>query len=289
MNKKQPIIALCYDFDKTLSPKDMQEYGFISKLGISPNQFWSEVNECVKEYEADRATGYMYYMIKKYKECNLDFTKQDLEECGKLIDLYKGVDTWFKRINKFAKENDCIVEHYVISSGNKEILSSTKIAKEFTKIYASSYMWDETNHAIWPALAINYTNKTQFLYRINKGITDVTDDRVNDKMPQEDRRIPFKNIVYIGDSLTDIPCMRLTMKSGGYAIGVYKKGVTNIKAIMELLDNNRLDYFVEADYSKDSEIEKVIKQIILKIKAQTNLELMSKEQKAKLNNLKNEL
>lgn len=282
-----PIIAICYDFDKTLSPRDMQEYGFISKLGISPEQFWNEVSECVEKYQADRATGYMFYMIEKYKNCNMELTKKDLEECGKLINLYNGVETWFKRINDFAKKNGLIIEHYIISSGNKEILSSTKIAKEFTQIYASSYIWDKNDHAIWPALAINYTNKTQFLYRINKGITSITDDSVNKNMPQETRRIPFKQIIYIGDGLSDVPCMRLTLKSGGYAIGVYNPNVTNMKSIWELNDNNRINYFVPADYSKNSEMEKLIKEILLKIKHQYNLECMSKSQKQKLNMLKN--
>lgn len=285
MNNK-PIIAICYDFDKTLSPKDMQEYGFISKLGIPPEQFWREVNDCVEKYEADRATGYMFYMIEKYKKNNLDFTKKDLEDCGKMIDLYKGVNTWFKRINNYANKNDIIIEHYIISSGNKEILMGTEIAKEFTNIYASSYIWDENNHPVWPALAINYTNKTQFLYRINKGIQKVTDDSINSSMPHSNRRIPFSNIVYIGDSLTDIPCMRLTVKSGGYAIGVYNPKETNLKSLWELNDNNRINYFVPADYSKNSEMEKLMQEIILKIRHESTLEEMSKNQKQVLSDLK---
>lgn len=283
---KELIVGICYDFDKTLSPKDMQEYGFIEKLGMPANEFWDEVrNTCVK-YDADNAAGYMYYMVEKYRQKNMTFTRQDLNEIGKNIELYEGVKTWFKRINEFGKKHGVKVEHYIISSGNKEILEANPVAKEFTKIFASSFIFDDNGKPVWAGQALNYTNKTQFLYRINKGILDVTDNSVNDSMKEEERRIPFENMVYVGDSLTDVPCMRLTVKSGGNAIGVYDKKDTNFRSMLELLNNNRISYFVPADYTKDSQIEKVVEQIILQCKTKYILKNLSREQKKTLLELK---
>ena len=276
------IVAICYDFDKTLSPKDMQEYGFIDKLGISPDDFWNEVGKVCLKYKADNATGYMFSMVEKYRQKNMTFTRQDLNNLGRNIELYQGVKDWFSRINEFGKVNGVTIEHYIISSGNKEILEATPIAKEFKEIYASSFIFDDDGKPVWPSQAVNYTNKTQYLFRINKGILDVNDNTINDSMKHENRRIPFKNINYVGDSLTDVPCMRLTIKSGGNAIGVYDKNNSNLKPIMELLNNNRIDYFVPCDYTENSEIDKVVKEIILECKHKHNLELMSKSQKEEL-------
>lgn len=276
------IVAICYDFDKTLSPKDMQEYGFIDKLGISPDDFWNEVGKVCLKYKADNATGYMFSMVEKYRQKNMTFTRQDLNNLGRNIELYQGVKDWFSRINEFGKVNGVTIEHYIISSGNKEILEATPIAKEFKEIYASSFIFDDDEKPVWPSQAVNYTNKTQYLFRINKGILDVNDNTINDSMKHENRRIPFKNIIYVGDSLTDVPCMRLTIKSGGNAIGVYDKNNSNLKPIMELLNNNRIDYFVPCDYTENSEIDKVVKEIILECKHKHNLELMSKSQKEEL-------
>ena len=280
--KEKLIVAICYDFDKTLSPKDMQEYGFIDKLGIPPEQFWQEVRNCCLKYEADNAAGYMFYMVEKYRQMNMTFTKQDLNKLGKNIELYEGVNTWFERINNFAKEHDVILEHYIISSGNQEIIEASPIAKEFKQIYASSFIFDAHGYPVWAGKAINYTNKTQYLFRINKGILDVTDNSVNNSMKAEERRIPFENMIYIGDSLTDVPCMRLIEKSGGNSIGVYDKQVSNKNAMLELLNNNRIKYFVEANYSKNSQMEKLVKELILNCKSRFNLKNMSNAQKQKL-------
>lgn len=280
MNKK-PIIAICYDFDKTLSPKDMQEYGFIDKLGIAPEQFWSELAVFTLSNQMDNALSYMYFMIHKYKEKKLTLTRDDLTNLGKNIELFKGVKTWFKRINKFAENNDVILEHYIISSGVYEIILGTDIAKEFKAIFASRFIYNENNEPIWPGLALNYTNKTQFMYRINKGILDINDNSVNNSMPTEDRRIPFENMIYIGDSLTDVPCMRLCAKSGGAAIGVYTDSEKNNKTMIELATNNRINFFVPADYSETSELDITIKHLIQKIKHNSILKEISNTQKQK--------
>lgn len=289
MNKfKKPIVALCYDFDLTLSKKDMQEYGFIEKLGIPAEQFWQEVNKTCNEYKLDRVLGYMFQMVESYKQKNLRLIKQDLVDCGKTIELFDGVKTWFKRINDFGKKQGIVIEHYIISSGIKEIIEGSPIAKEFKEIYASNFIYDKNNMPIWPGQALNYTNKTQFLFRVNKGFLDTMDDRINDSMKHDNRRIPFKNLIYIGDSETDIPCMRLVVKNGGFAIGVYRPNA-KMKTMIELLDNNRINFFVPANYSKNSEIENLVKEIIFQIKHRTNIEEFSKQEKQEMIKLKKEI
>lgn len=264
-------VALIYDFDKTLSPDDMQAYGYMEKLGIEAEEFWKICNEFTVKNQVDNILTYMYMMIKKYNEKGIKLTRDFLVESGKSVELYEGVETWFKRINEFGESIGLEVEHYVVSSGLKEIIEGTSISKFFKEIYAGYFVYDEENRPIWPALAINYTNKTQFIYRINKGILNVTDNRVNDRMPHEDRPVPFKNMIYIGDSATDIPCMRLISKSGGYSVGVYKKGERNENFLKGLLNDGRVDFIAPAVYSEGSDLETIVKEIIKTIKCKSTL------------------
>lgn len=282
-----PKIALIYDFDKTLSPKDMQAYDYMEKLGVKDEDFWEMCNVFCNENSTDRILGYMYMMIQTYKEKGFELTRDFLVNCGKNVELYKGVETWFDRINKFGKSIGVEIEHYVVSSGLKEIIEGTKISKYFKEIYAGYFVYDKNNHPIWPALAINYTNKTQFIYRINKGILNVTDDSINDSMPHEIRPVPFKNMIYIGDSLTDIPCMRLISKSGGYSIGVFQQDRKNQSYLKKLITQNRIDFIVESDYSKNSELENVVKEIIQTVKHTTNLKKINENQKQKIEKIDN--
>ena len=279
MKKNNPKVALIYDFDKTLSPKDMQSYGYIDKLGVSDDAFWSMCNDFCIEHKTDKILGYMYLMVKEYKEKGIELTKEYLVNCGKNIDLYKGVETWFERINKFGKSIGVDIEHYLVSSGLKEMVEGTKIAKFFKEIYAGYFVYDKENHPIWPALAINYTNKTQFIYRINRGILNVVDDSINEKMEHDKRPVPFTNMIYIGDSATDIPCMRLVMKSGGYSIGLYQDNGKNKEYLNKLINQNRINFMLKADYSKNSELEIVVKEIIQAVKHTTNLKEINKSQK----------
>lgn len=279
MEEKMPKVALIYDFDKTLSPKDMQSYGYISKLGVDDDEFWELCNQFCNKHSTDRILGYMFVMLQEYQKKGIELTRQMLVDYGKNIELYKGVETWFNRINKFGKSVGVEVEHYVVSSGLKEMIEGTSIAKYFKEIYAGYFVYDDKNHPIWPALAINYTNKTQFIYRINKGILNVVDDSVNDSMPHEDRPVPMTNMIYIGDSGTDIPCMRLVMKSGGYSIGIFQQDNKSREYLKKLLSQNRINYIVESDYSKNSELENVVKEIIQAVKHKDNLKNFTKKHK----------
>lgn len=154
------------------------------------------------------------------------------------------------------------LEHYIISSGLKEIIEGSAIAKNFKRIYASSYLYTTDGVAEWPAQAINYTNKTQFIFRIAKGFLEEYDERVNDSMPEENLRIPYENIVYIGDSATDIPCMRLVKSKGGYSVGVYDPEKNNRAKVYKLYNDDRLNFYAPADYTERSNLYRYMQQII---------------------------
>lgn len=259
-----PVLAICYDFDKTLSPNDMQAQGFIQAVGYTdPEDFWNKTNSCAEENEMDQNLSWMYQMM-LLAEGKVLFTKNKLTEYGSGVKLFPGVDSWFERINHYGEENKVKVEHYVISSGLKEMIEGTSIAGAFEKIYASSFYYNERGVAKWPAQVVNYTNKTQFLFRIEKGVLEINDSGVNDYFPPEDVRVPFRNIVYIGDSDTDVPCMKLVNSLGGHSIGVYNPDGGNKKQVCEMIENHRIKYFVPADYTHNSELELLVRNIILK-------------------------
>lgn len=283
----KPVLAICYDFDKTLSPDDMQAQGYIQEVYKGDvKAFWDESNAMAEKNEMDSNLAYMYKMVQE-AHGRIVFTKQALEEYGAKVALYPGVEEWFEHIRKYGEEHGVIVEHYIISSGLKEMIEGTSVAKAgaFERIYASSFMFDERGVAVWPAQAINYTNKTQFLFRIEKGVLDVNDSGVNDYFLPEDIRVPFRNIVYIGDSATDIPCMKLVNGNGGHSIGVYDNNTLDKSKVYKMLHDNRIKYFAPADYTEDSEIDKLVKAIIIRTASNEVLENIhyscKKEQKQK--------
>lgn len=265
MSKPQkPIVAIMYDFDKTLCTRDMQEYGFIPSLNMTSQEFWGEVGTLSKEKVMDPILAYLYHMLKKAQEKDLSITKDSLVSLGGDIQYYPGVEEWFERINEYGRENGVEIEHYVISSGIKEIIEGSAINKHFKKVYACEFLYDQNGKAVWPKLTVNYTNKTQFLFRINKGVLDVwEDEKLNAFVPEDERRVPFKNMIYIGDGLTDVPCMRLVKANNGQSIAVFHKRKKEIAA--QLLAENRVDFITEANYSKNSELDGIVKTIIEKI------------------------
>ena len=230
----RPVLAICYDFDKTLSPDDMQAQGYIQAVYDGDvASFWKESNGMAEANEMDTNLAYMYKMVDEARG-RIVLTKKSLQDYGAKVQLFPGVEEWFERIRAYGEAHGVIVEHYIISSGLKEMIEGTSVAQAgaFEKIYASSFMFDEKGVPIWPAQVINYTNKTQFLFRIEKGVLDVNDSGVNDYFPPEEVRVPFRNMIYIGDSDTDIPCMKLVTVNGGHSIGVYNNDTldkTNVK------------------------------------------------------------
>lgn len=259
--ENKPVIAICYDFDKTLSPDDMQAQGYIQSVGYEVESFWKESNGLAEKNDMDQNLAYMFTMIQKARG-KFVFNRKALMDYGAQVKLFPGVETWFKRIKEYGKNKGVIVEHYIISSGLKEMIEGTKVAKEFEKIYASSFYYDNDGIALWPAQVINYTSKTQFLFRIEKGTLDVNDSGVNDYFAPEDIRIPFRNMIYIGDSDTDIPCMKLVNSYSGHSIGVYNPETKDKRKVYKMMEDNRIKYYVPADYTADSELDRLVRTII---------------------------
>ena len=264
MKPDRPIVAFLYDFDKTLCTTDMQNYSFIPSLGMTPGEFWPVANGFGSANRMDGILAYMYTMIRESERKNVPFTRQDLVEKGVNIVLFPGVEEWFGRINAYGAEQGVQVEHYIISSGLKEIIEGCPISREFKEIYASEFYYDEDGKPVWPKLAVNFTAKTQFVYRINKGVLDVSDDKtLNDSMPDDSKRVPFTNMIYFGDGLSDVPCMKMMRAYGGQAVAVYQD--TNRMGVEELLAKGRVDFIFKADYSEGSALDLTVKNIIRKM------------------------
>lgn len=279
-NMEKTRIAICYDFDKTLSRKDMQCYGFAKHIDENIDDFWQECSRFSEQHNADNIMSYMYMMLRKCEQKGILPTRKFFNDCGKDIDFFDGVAEWFENINKFAESKNVILEHYIISSGVKEIIEGTSIAKYFKAIFACSYCYDKDGNAFWPALNINYTSKTQYLYRINKGLLNCIDDSVNDYMSYDDRRIPFENIIYIGDSQTDIPSMKLLRAKHGSSIGVYDADDLP-DYYKTLINQSRVDYIARANYTIDSELSHIIREIIETIYHKDVLRKINLEQRTK--------
>ncbi|MGN0915638.1 MAG: HAD family hydrolase [Succinivibrio sp.] len=259
--QKDNILAICYDFDRTLSPCEMQAQGYIQQINEDVDDFWNTATKLAIENQMDPNLSYMYLMLNGAKG-KFKVEKKKLIEFGSKVALYDGALTWFDRINEFGEKNSVQIEHYIISSGLKEMIEGTAIADKFTAIYANSFLYDRNGAAIWPAQNINFTNKTQFLFRISKGTLDVNDNEVNRYFPKEAIRVPFENIVYIGDSQTDIPCMKLATSLGGHAIGVFDPKRNNKAKVHELIRDNRIHHFAPADYTEGSKLDILMKKII---------------------------
>lgn len=284
VKSSKPIIALCYDFDGTLSPKNMQEYDFIPSLKIKPADFWKEAGIMAKKHEADQILCYMLLMLDSTRNTDVRITREGFAEKGATVELFDGVTDWFGLINEYGRKRGVTLEHYIISSGIKEMIEGTTLNKKrvFKKIYACSYIYDKYGVAVWPANVVNYTTKTQYLFRINKGIEDVTDDvSVNEFVPDEDRRVPFSRMIYFGDGSTDIPCMKLVKNQGGHSIAVYKRGAKSRKGALKLLKDNRVNFVAPADYSNGSELHKYTMFVIDKIAASYEIFRLEKKNAGK--------
>lgn len=264
MERERPIVAFLYDFDKTLCTTDMQDYAFIPSLGMTPAEFWAKANSFGSGSRMDGILAYMYTMLREAERKNLPFTREDLVEKGRSIVLFPGVEDWFCRINAFGESLGVQVEHYIISSGLREIIEGSSISAAFKEIYASEFYYDESGRPVWPKLAVNFTAKTQFVYRINKGVLDVSNDRdLNASMPDDSKRVPFTNMIYMGDGLSDVPCMKMMRAYGGQAIAVYQSA--NRPGVEDLLAKGRVDFIFPADYRAGTALDETVKNIIWKM------------------------
>ena len=264
METQAPIIAFLYDFDKTLCTTDMEDYAFIPSLGYTPAEFWGRANAFGWENRMDGLLAYMYTMIQECAAQNIKLDRAFLNHCGESIQLFPGVREWFARINAFGESLGVQVEHYVISSGLREIIEGSGIAQEFREIYACEFYYNENGDACWPKLDVNFTNKTQFVYRINKGILDVSRDKeLNDSMPDDSKRVPFTNMIYMGDGLSDVPCMKMMRAYGGQAIAIYQ--ASNRQGVEKLLADGRVDFIFPADYREGMELDRTVRDILRKM------------------------
>lgn len=261
----QNTIALVYDFDGTLSPQPMQEYTVLPKIGVEPAQFWAMVNREARETESDPMLVYMRHIIEALERVRVDVKREDFAAMAEAIEYFPGVPTWFARVNAYVKRRSrgqVKLQHYLISAGQKEILDGVSIRKHFKRIYASEYHFNHHGVATFPKLLVTDTMKTQFLFRINKGIEAVTES-INEHMPEEERPIPFQNIVYVGDGMTDVPSMALTKKSGGHTVAVYNPEKESQRAICEkLLRAGRADFLAEADFRKGSKLSRRVELLL---------------------------
>ena len=275
----QFTIALIYDFDGTLAAGNMQEYDFIPAVGKSNVEFWDASNRLAEEQDADQILTYMALMIREAQAKGLSLRREAFQESGKKITLYPGVEEWFDRINAYGEERGVKVLHYINSSGLKEIIEGTSIADKFRKIYACSFLYNVDGIAYWPGVAVNYTNKTQFIFKINKGVESVYDTKqVNKYMEEKQRPVPFSRMIYVGDGTTDIPCMRLVKNFGGHSIAVYNpKDKAKRREMNTLIRDNRVNHVCPTDYSESKEMDTVVKAIIDKCVADHKLSLLETE------------
>lgn len=261
---KQKTIAIVYDFDGTLTPEPMQNYAILPKLGITPDDFWPEVGEEVAQTGAENMLVYMRKLLEKADQAKVHITKEDYADLAKNIQYYKGVETWFTRLNDYVADKNphITLKHYIVSAGMKEILEGVAIKDEFDGMYASEYFFNFKGIATFPKLVITDTSKTQFLFRINKGIEDLSQS-INNHMPESERPIPFSNMIYIGDGLTDVPSMALTRKEGGHAIAVYEEDNIQQQAVSQaLLKANRVDFAAPADYTQNAPLDQKMRLLL---------------------------
>lgn len=294
MAKRKTKIAICYDFDGTLAPGNMHEHSLLPQLKITPSKFWKEVKALAKKEGMNEILSYMYLTIEKSHYQKKPIKKAAFRNYGKKIKLFRGLDTYFDSINAYANEKDLLVEHYIISSGLREIIEGTSIKKYFKHIFASEFLYEENGVAIWPALAIDYTNKTQYLFRINKGIMNAWDNtKINKYVHDEDRYIPFSRIIYLGDGETDIPAMKMVNYKGGYSIAVYdqnkrasKKRPKTPKSIcLELVHHKRATFIAPANFTKTSALSKLLRNLVDKIATEVELQKSLKSYKTEIKKL----
>lgn len=277
--KKNPTVALIYDFDGTLSPGNMQEFGFIQAIGKTPEEFWSQSNQVPEGQEVSSILSYMKLMIDEAKKKGISLTRDSFVSFGKHIELYEGVRHWFPLINEYGRRHGVKVEHYINSSGQTELIEGTDIAGEFKKIFACSFWYDENGVAVWPAVAVDYTGKTQFLFKIAKGIMDISDNtKVNESQREDDKPIPFSHMIYFGDGTTDVPCMKIVKMFGGNSIAVFDPAnKRKVETARKLLKQDRVNFMCEADYRIGSQMYEVVTTIIDKIKAESDFNALQRK------------
>lgn len=276
--KRKPIVAIIYDFDGTLSPGNMQEFGFIQAVGKTPEEFWTMSDGLAEGQDASNVLSYMKLMFDEARKNGITLRRSDFKRFGKHIELFDGVKEWFGMVNEYGEAHGVKVEHYINSSGLKEIIEGSPIAKEFKHIFACTYIYNAQGEAEWPGIAVDYTAKTQFIFKISKGIFSAHDNKkVNESVAEDKKRIPYPHMIYFGDGETDIPCMKIVSMFGGHTVAVFDPGKPGKKAFArKLRRQGRASFITPAVYTRDSKTFKIVCSIIDKIKADHELGLLAK-------------
>lgn len=273
--KKLPRVALIYDFDGTLSPGNMQEFGYMKAIGADKDSFWAENDRLTRENDASGILCYMMLMLREAKANGVTLSREKFKVFGADVKLYEGVRDWFESIRKYGESIGLDIRHFINSSGLKEIIEGTPIASHFDAIYASSFLYDnETGEPVWPSMAVDYTTKTQFIFKINKGIREVSDtSKINTFVPYEDRPVPFTHMIYFGDGTTDIPSMKVVKDHSGHSIAVYKPGDESAKkTAVRLINEGRVNFACPANYREGKMLDKLTRRILDKIAADNEFE-----------------
>jgi hypothetical protein len=262
--------ALVYDFDGTLAAGNIQEHTFLPEIGITPGEFWNEVKRLARQHDADEILVYMWHMLETARKHGLRITRELLEGHGRKVPLFKGVEGWFGWIASYGKRLGLEIEHYVISSGTHEMIDGCPIRQHFRNLFASRFIYNEAGEAIWPGVAVNYTNKTQFLFRINKGIDNTWDNsRINKWIPMRERPVPFERMVFLGDGETDIPSMKMVRHQGGHSVAVFDPAkwetARTQDLVHRLIAEDRAHFAVPADYSPTSQLAVTIRGVLGRI------------------------
>ncbi len=270
---KKPIVALIYDFDGTLSPGNMQEFGFIQAVGKTKEEFWKMSDGIAVGQDASNVLSYMLLMFEEARKAGIKLRRDSFREFGKNIELFDGVREWFSLVNGYGKAHGVKVEHYINSSGLKEIIEGSPIAGEFKHIYAGTFIYGADGEAEWPGIAVDHTAKTQFLFKISKGIFSQHDSKkVNESKADDKKRIAFPNMIYFGDGETDIPCMKIVGMFGGNPIAVYDPAnPRKHSSALKLKRQGRVKFITPAVYTEDSRTFKIVCSIIDKVRAEENL------------------
>lgn len=267
--KKRPKVALIYDFDGTLAPGNMQEFGYMKAIGANKDEFWRQNDTLSEQNDASGILCYMFLMLREAHKQNIALSRDMFRKFGQDVKLYEGVRDWFDIITAYGNSIGLDISHFINSSGLKEMIEGTTIASKFEAIYASSYLYNKDGTPIWPAVAVDYTTKTQFIFKINKGIKEISDTkRINEYMPPDERPIPFSHMIYLGDGTTDVPCMKVVKDHGGHSIAVYKTGDERAKqTAVKLINEQRVNFACPANYREGKMLHKLVRRILDKIKA----------------------
>ena len=270
MPQQQNIIAIVYDYDRTLSPRPMQEDVIFERIGVEASKFWSMADELKgnKSYEDELAWIRLLLDNPSFR-C---LSNLDLEGMGRNLKFYPGVPEMFAELevglhsDKYLRHGVAL-EHYIVTSGLKSVLAGSILSQNVQAIFGCELDEDEEGRVYWPKRIISHTAKTQYLFRITKGLeyVDLSHD-VNDHMPEPERRIPFSNMLYIGDGPTDVPCFAVISSRGGKSLAVYDpSSKVSFATCMSLREAQRVDEIAEADYRQNTHLRRLMEHYVIQM------------------------